>query len=335
MMIRNLYRQALLSLAMATTAVPVLASDASADSYSYLGEFSVGYKYQEMEADTIRYAWVKTIGMNIVQFTWSPSDASWARDRKWLSSILPTLSYEQTPGTAAEQDQIAEISESSKQGWKRFVGTFDLQPVTMLTDAESSPHHIDIGLDVQTFLVTVQATRDYFYIDSNDATLLVAGDQLDLATTFTEARLGYRYQGDSVSWSLGAFQLDYEKPISSDVDSPMEYIYKAAFKATGASLGLGFHPGNLQLDFGYDLSTDADATVNGGVSLSRDQYGIDENITYTAYRATLSYDLQDFLFGLPLYSRLNYVERHFTTWQGENLNDDRIIDLSLVYKFML
>lgn len=315
----------------------------SSDSYDYLGEFSIGYKYQEMEAETIRYAYVKTVGLNIVQFIWNPGEASWARDRGWLSSILPSISYEETPGNSAEQDKIAEVSETSKQGWKRFVGTFDVTPETMLTDAEESAHHIDIRLDVQTFLVTVQTTQDYFYVDDNDARLLTAGDQLDVNSVFTEGQLGYRFEvvdqqdyNGLYSAGLGIFSVDYEKPISSDISSPIESIYKGSFSATGMYLQLGFKAGDLKIDARYDYAPEAKATVEDGISLSRSEFGYDESIEYSAYRLGLTYDLQNFLFGLPLTSQLNYVQRQFTTFvDGDKLNEDRIIDLSFTYKFML
>ena len=110
--------------------------------YNYVGGFSVGYKYLELEADTIRDAYVKTIGLNILQFEWFPEQATWMQNISWMAAIRPRLSYELTPGDSAEQDEIAQASDSEKEGWTRFIADLSIDPVQLFGGEKLSLIHI-------------------------------------------------------------------------------------------------------------------------------------------------------------------------------------------------
>lgn len=305
--------------------------------YNYVGGFSVGYKYQELEADTIRDAYVKTVGLNILQFEWFPEQATWMQNISWMAAIRPRLSYELTPGDSADQDEIAQASDSEKEGWTRFVADLSIDPI-QLFGGEKSNHRIDINYDVQTFLITVQATRDYFYIEDNDAKLLTAGDKIDVNTTFTEAVIGYANEpapGKRVA--MGLFSVDYEKPVSSDVSTPIESIYKGNFEATGLYVGGTMRFFNsLDISLRYDFTFDAEATADGGTSLTRDEFGIEDSIEYESYTLNAVYDLRKTSMKLPLEVRFNYIQRQFDAFvEGSTLNDDRIFGISLIGSFTL
>lgn len=306
-------------------------------SYNYFGGVSVGYKYQELEADTIRDAYVKTVGLNILQFEWFPEQATWMQNVSWLAAVRPKLSYEMTPGDSAEQDEIAQASDSEKEGWTRFVADLSIDPF-QLFGGEKTNHRIDINYDVQTFLITVQATRDYFYVEDNDAKLLTAGDKIDVNTTFKEAVIGYSNEpSPGQSFMMGLFSVDYEKPVSSDVSTPIEAIYKGEFEATGLYLGgsLRFF-GNLDVSLRYDFTFDAEANVDGGKSLTRDEFGIEDSIEYESYTLNAVYDLSKTRVKLPMELRFNYTQRQFDAFvEGSTLNDDRIFGVSLVGSFTL
>ncbi|MBU72465.1 hypothetical protein [Spongiibacter sp.] len=304
--------------------------------YNYVGDFSVGYKYLELEADTIRDAYVKTIGLNILQFEWFPEQATWMQNISWMAAIRPRLSYELTPGDSAEQDEIAQASDSEKEGWTRFIADLSIDPV-QLFGGEKSVHRIDINYDVQTFLITVQATRDYFYIEDNDAKLLTAGDKIDVNTTFTEATVGYAMEEQDVRFGVGLFSVDYEKPVSSDVSTPIESIYKGSFEATGLYLGGSVRFFNsLDVSLRYDFTFDAEATVDGGTSLTRDEFGIEDSIEYESYTLDVVYDLRKTSMKLPLEVRFNYTQRQFDAFlEGSTLNDDRLFGISLIGSFTL
>ena len=304
--------------------------------YNYIGGFSVGYKYQELEADTIRDAYVKTVGLNILQFEWFPEQATWMQNISWMAAIRPRLSYELTPGDSADQDEIAQASDSEKEGWTRFVADLSIDPVQLFS-GEKSDHRIDINYDVQTFLITVQATRDYFYIEDNDAKLLTAGDKIDVNTTFTEAVIGYATEKENLRLMAGLFYVDYEKPVSSDVSTPIESIYKGNFEANGLYLGGSVRLfGNLDLSLRYDFSYDAEATVDGGTSLTRDEFGIEDSIEYDAYTLNAVYDLRKTAMKLPMEVRFSYIQRQFDALvEGSTVNDDRIFGISLIGSFTL
>ena len=296
----------------------------------------MGYKYLELEADTIRDAYVKTIGLNILQFEWFPEQATWMQNISWMAAIRPRLSYELTPGDSAEQDEIAQASDSEKEGWTRFIADLSIDPV-QLFGGEKSAHRIDINYDVQTFLITVQATRDYFYIEDNDAKLLTAGDKIDVNTTFTEATVGYAMEEQDVRFGVGLFSVDYEKPVSSDVSTPIESIYKGSFEATGLYLGgsVRFFD-SLDVSLRYDFTFDAEATVDGGTSLTRDEFGIEDSIEYESYTLDAVYDLRKTSMKLPLEVRFNYTQRQFDAFvEGSTLNDDRLFGISLIGSFTL
>ncbi|WP_221793597.1 hypothetical protein [Oceanobacter mangrovi] len=309
-----------------------------ADSYTYAGGFLIGYKYQEMEADTIRNAYVRTIGLNIFEFEWEPGKASWLDPVRRVADLLPALRYEMTPGNTANQDQIAEVSNTAeeKAGWTRFLANIDVDPVSLL-GGDDSMHRIIGSYEIQTFLVSVQATQDYYYIQNNDAQLLVAGDGINVNTIFKEATLGYRVTDPgSYAMDLGWFNVNYEKPISSDVSMPLESIYRAEFEASGLFFGASLSLGSWTFGGRYDLGYDAKATVDGGVSLSRTEYGFDESIEYSAYRIDVQYDLKKSSLRWPLAINLNYLERSFSTLaDGDNINDDRILGISLQSRFEL
>ncbi|MBM7421844.1 hypothetical protein [Spongiibacter marinus] len=305
-------------------------------SYNYFGGVSVGYKYQELEADTIRDAYVKTVGLNILQFEWFPEQATWMQNISWMAAIRPRLSYELTPGDSADQDEIAQASDSEKEGWTRFVADLSIDPI-QLFGGEKSNHRIDINYDVQTFLITVQATRDYFYIEDNDAKLLTAGDKIDVNTTFTEAVIGYAVEEEDLRLMVGFFSVDYEKPVSSDVSTPIESIYKGNFESRGIYMGGSIRLfGNLDLSLRYDYSYDAEATVDGGTSLTRDEFGIEDSIEYDAYTLNAVYDLRKTTMKLPMEVRFSYIQRQFDALvEGSTVNDDRIFGVSLIGSFTL
>jgi hypothetical protein len=305
------------------------------DNYNYLGGFSLGYKYQEMEADTIRNAYVKTIGLNILQFEWFPEQATWMQETSWLTAIRPKLTYELTPDNSAEQDEIAQASKSDQEGWSRFVADISIDPFKLF-GGDNSDQRIELNYDVQTFLVTVQATQDYYYIEDNNARLLTAGDKLDVNTTFTEATAGWISTENITRFGLGYFSVDYEKPISTDVASPIETIYRGTFEASGVYLKGGITIGGFDIALRYDYSFDATADFNNGTSLSTDSSGYEDSVEYTAYTLDAVYDLNKSRFKLPVELRLNYVQREFSNFtEGSKLNDDRIFSLSVIGSFTL
>ncbi|MBD2857744.1 hypothetical protein IB286_01910 [Spongiibacter sp. KMU-158] len=305
--------------------------------YNYLGGFAVGYKYQEMEASTIRNAYVKTVGLNIISLEWFPEQASWMQNISWMAAVRPKLAYEFTPGDSADQDEIAKASDSEKEGWTRFVADLDVDVVRLFkgTD-EPSGGYMTFDYEVQSFLVTVQATQDYYYRDDNSAKLLTAGDKLDVNTTFTDWAIGYEMGDEKGHVGMGYFSVDYEKPISSDVNTPIETIYKANFEADGLFFLVGGEIGGVSMDLRYDFTFDATAEVDNGTSLTRSSFGYDESIEYNAYTLNASYDLMNTRFKLPVVVGMNYIQREFSNFTGGGtINDDKIFGLSVIGSFSL
>ncbi|MCP5170233.1 MAG: hypothetical protein H6999_10835 [Hahellaceae bacterium] len=306
--------------------------------YNYLGGFSVGYKYQEMEADTIRDAYVKTVGLNIAQVEWIPEKASWMQSYGWLRAIRPKIHYEFTPAGSAAQDEIVRVSDSEKEAWQRLVADLDITPASWFTGTESE-HHLVANYDLQTFLVTVQATRDYWFVEQGNAKLLVPGDKLDASTTFKELTVGYQWQKpDEIGYvGMGYFNVNYEKPVSTDVLTPLETIYTGEFDASGLYLLLG-----VVLDKAwdiyarYDTSTDAEANIQGNTSLATSGFSFTPTIEYEAIKAGLRFDMGRYWSKAPFVTELAYIQRKFDVFVGgEELNDDRIISFSISGQFSL
>ena len=97
--------------------------------YNYVGDFSVGYKYLELEADTIRDAYVKTIGLNILQFEWFPEQATWMQNISWMAAIRPRLSYELTPDYNERTNVMSFLAFFHKAG--EFLGGWMLPLATV------------------------------------------------------------------------------------------------------------------------------------------------------------------------------------------------------------
>ena len=140
-----------------------------------------------------------------------------------------------------------------------------------------------------------------------------------------------------VRFGVGLFSVDYEKPVSSDVSTPIESIYKGSFEATGLYLGgsVRFFD-SLDVSLRYDFTFDAEATVDGGTSLTRDEFGIEDSIEYESYTLDVVYDLRKTSMKLPLEVRFNYTQRQFDAFvEGSTLNDDRLFGISLIGSFTL
>ncbi|WP_114416561.1 hypothetical protein [Marinospirillum perlucidum] len=307
--------------------------------YNYLGRFELGYKYQSMQAETIRDAYVETIGLNLMTLEWFPEEATWMQGFSWLSSIRPRFLYEFTPGNSAEQDQIVALSNQDVQAWERWAADMQVDLWQLFT-GEPSSLYISYTHEVQSFLVNVQASRDYWYVEDDNARLLVPGDQINVGTRFVEKTLGL-YAVDSTGlMGLGYFESDYNKPISTDAVTPLETIYEAEFIAKGMfiSYRIGQPADFWHLQFRMDLGVEAEANILNGVSLSQDDLisGYNPTIAYEAYHAGLGINLRDTGLRWPLNFRVTYVKRRFEQLLSEQkLNDDEIVNFSANWEFTL
>jgi len=318
----------------------VVTTQSQADEgYSYLGRFHVGYKYQTMQAETIRDAYVETIGLNLMTLEWFPEESTWMQQFSWLSSIRPRFLYEVTPGNSTEQDQIVALSNQDVQAWERWAADMQVDLWQLFT-GEPSSLYLSYTHDVQSFLVNVQASRDYWFVEDDNARLLVPGDQINVGTRFVEKTLGLYVNDSTGLFGMGIFESTYNKPISTDAVTPLETIYEAEFIAKGMFIKyiLGSPSDFWQLQLRMDLGLEAEANILSNVSLSQDNFssGYNPTIEYEAYHAGLGISLKNTSLRWPFNFNVTYVKRHFEQLLSEQtLNDDEIINFSANWEFTL
>jgi len=187
---------------------------------SQIGDFDIGYKFQALEADVIQDAYVETTGMNILSFTFTPN----------ISPALGAfLVYEFTPGNTAQQDELVALqNQSENNGWQRLLANirFDVA------------ENIGIGFryDDQSFLNSVQSKRDLWFVTPTTAQLLIPGDNVTVATVFTDIELYVALLQGEASIDLGWFSTEYSKPLATDALTTVTTLFESDLSASGLFL---------------------------------------------------------------------------------------------------
>lgn len=297
------------------------------DKKTYLGAFEIGYKYQYLEPDHIQNAYVKTVGLNIIRFKWNLKAVSWLDRWPLLKMFLPQFTYEWTPGDKATQERLLALSKGGGAGSERFIADFDLD----IGDFFGKPkkHYLVASYDDQSFLYSVQAKQDFWFFYGQRAQLLIPGDNIDVATTFNNLRIGYLFKKKRYSLGLGWFDLAYKKPLTSDVLTTTEAIYESELQAQGMYFQAAYHLNYASINFLYSRALKANIELVQGISAAFQPSSQSvKNIEFDEYAVYFTLHAKQFGWKIPLQLNTGVIQRNFS-----NYNDDLIYNFSLVYQF--
>ncbi len=294
--------------------------------YFYLGEITLGYKYQFLQPDDIAEAYVKTIGLNLLSLELNLQKASWSN--KWSRLFLPTLTYEFTPNNSAEQKQLIALNQGSSNASSRFAADLNADIGEFFNRPD---RHFLVGYyDRQAFLYNVQTTDFYWFFSNNRATLLLPGDAISVATVFEQSRLGYRQQRKRWQAEFGAFQLRYQKPLLSPLLTSTDALFESTLKSQGLYFGAGyFYRGKSGVFLNYNKGLQSDIELVEGFSQAynpaKDRT---EDINFSAWQIDMVLTSTDFgLKRLPLQLMTSVIYRDF-----EGYNDDLIYSINIIYQ---
>ncbi len=282
---------------------------------SEFGEFDIGYRFQSLEADVIQDAYVETTGLNILSLRFTPN----------ISPLLGFfLAYEFTPGNSAEQDQLVALqSSSASNGWKRLLANF----VVGVTD------QVGIGFryDDQSFLNSVQSKRDLWFVTPSTAQLLIPGDDVTVATVFTDIELYVAMMNGTSSFDIGWFSTEYSKPLATDALTTVTTLFESELAASG----LFVRATDFPVSKDWRLTATAKYAFEPEVKIDGQNLGLISGgsistvntLTYLEYGFSLTY--KSSVYSMPLNVRVDYTARQFDDIVDSlQITDDTIFGLS-------
>lgn len=294
--------------------------------YFYLGEITIGYKYQFLQPDDISKAYVETVGLNLLSIELNPQKASWGN--KWLKLFLPKLTYEFTPGNSAEQDELIALNQDSNNASTRFAADLNADIGEFFNRPD---RHFLVGYyDRQAFLYNVQSLDFYWFFSDNRARLLLPGDEISVATVFEQSRLGYRQQRGRWQAEIGAFQLRYQKPLLSPLLTSTDALFESQLNSQGIYLGAGYQyreNSGVFLNYNQGFQSDIDLVEGFSQAYNPDKDRT-EDINFSAWQIDMVLASSDFgLKRLPLQLMSSVIYRDF-----EGYNDDLIYSINIIYQ---
>lgn len=260
------------------------------------GSIKLGYVYKALDANPIPEAYVKTEGLNVAKIAYDPTTSKWGRDLGFIDAFL---SYEATLGGYEEQDQVLKRTQSDEESWERYYANLDIDLAQLFGSTTNTKYNISLKYDKQNFITTVQSKKDYWYLTAANTELLLPGDLIKVATDFEDTVFALEMiNGTSSSTSklagkvgIGYFDMKYNKPFSTSLDTTVQSIYAAEFSAQGIYWMAGWE--NLSIfDINIDglitwkKSFDAEIILSNGTNLG----AIDNDSGYISSFTNYEYD---------------------------------------------
>lgn len=213
-------------------------------------KIDVDYRFQAWAPDDIYGADLLTTGLNLIGL-----QLGYATDG---GSFTPMVRYEFAPGgDSATQSKLLELSSDEASGWERLIADMKWNL--------ASGNSISFVYDKQSYLTSVQTTRDYWYFDGSSVTLLVPGEIVRSSTVMQDIQILY----GTPLYKIGFFSLTYEKPLSTDIQNGQIGIYRTKLDAMGIVASSQYKMGKWNFGGSLKYGLQSDLTIGASSSAAK------------------------------------------------------------------